>query len=176
VTKLASSLAVLLGALAATSGAMAADLVVAVDETAIEQATSAWDGLYVGAGVTFQSSTTTTETIFSVQGLVGANATFDSFLLGAEGYLTYSWSDSGSNFWAAGGTVRGGLLATDDLLIYAALGGEITEGGQTFATVGGGAEFMVTDDLSLDLEYKYYIGLNNGWEGHHVGLSANWHF
>ncbi len=174
-TKLATSLAVLLGAMAATSGAMAADLIL-IEEAAIESATSNWDGFYAGAGVTFQSSTTTTETIFSVQGLVGANATFDSFLLGAEGYLTYSWSSTGSDFWAAGGTVRGGVLATDDLLIYAALGGEVTEGGSTFATVGGGAEFMVTEDLSLDLEYKYYIGLNNSWEGHHVGVSANWHF
>jgi opacity protein-like surface antigen len=174
-TKLATSLAVLLGAMAATSGAMAADLIL-IEEAAIESATSNWDGLYAGAGVTFQSSTTSTETIFGVQGLVGANATFDSFLLGAEGYLTYMWSSSGSSFWGVGGTVRGGVLATEDVLIYAALGGEVVEGGNTYATVGGGVEFMATENVSLDLEYKYYIGLNNGWEGHHVGISANWHF
>ena len=178
-TRIVAGLAVSFAVLAATSGAMAADLVVQVEETAIDYATpSNWDGLYVGAGIVFESSTTDDQQLFGIQGSVGVNATFDSFLLGAEAFATaYVWeSDGDPLFFGFGGIVRGGVLASDDVLVYAALGGEIDDDGSTYATVGGGVEFMAMEDLSLDLEYKYFIGLNNDWQGHHVSLSANWHF
>jgi opacity protein-like surface antigen len=160
---------------AATSGAMAADLV--VDEPAIVAATSHWDGAYAGIGVAVISSTTIAETIGAVQGSVGGNVTFDKFLLGAEAYLSVSQSSlGGAPYYAIGAEGRGGVLATDAVLLYGALGAEYVQGGNTYATVGGGAEFSVAENVSLDLEYKYYIGLNNTWQGHSLSLSANWHF
>lgn len=169
-------LAVSLAALVACSGAMAADLPVMVDEPAIAAATN-WDGVYVGVGVAFISSTTIVESIGAVQGTIGANATFDSFLLGAEAYLSGNLSSlGGAPYFALGGEVRGGVLASDTALLYGALGAEYDQGGNTYATVGGGVEFMAFSNVSLDAEYKYYIGLNNAWQGHSFSISANWHF
>lgn len=159
----------------AAFGADAPELV--VDEEAIAMATISWDGFYVGIGGAFLSSTTIVETIVAIQGTVGFNQTIDTFLLGVEAYAQADWSSLGTPvYFALGAEVRGGVLATDQVLLYAALGAEYVQGGNTYATLGGGLEFALTEDLSLDLEYKYYVGLNSAWQGHSVSASANWHF
>ncbi len=39
-----------------------------------------------------------------------------------------------------------------------------------------GTEFAISDDVSIDLEYKYLGWSNTGNTGHSFGASANWHF
>jgi opacity protein-like surface antigen len=138
--------------------------------------TSGWDGAYIGGGVIFESSTTIAETIVGGQGVLGFNHTMDSFLIGGEAYVMPYWSSLSGLGASIGAEGRAGFLATESVLLYGALGAEITNTANTYGTIGGGVEFKATDNLSLDLEYKYYVGLNNAWRGNHIGISANWHF
>lgn len=172
---LATGIAASLFALAVAMPAQAADPIM-IDDVAIDMATSGWDGPYAGVGVIFESSTTIAETIAGLQGVVGINQTFDSFLLGGEVYVMPWWSSLTGFGASVGAEVRAGVLASDAVLLYAAGGLEVTNAGNTYGTLGGGIEFMATDSLSIDLEYKYYVGINNGWRGHHLGISGNWHF
>ena len=173
--KLVFGAAVSLLALGAVSGAQAADAIM-IDDTAIQLATSNWDGPYIGAGIIFESSTTIAETIIGGQAVVGVNQTMDSFLIGGEAYVM-GYNSSISGFGASvGAEVRAGFLPSEAVLLYGALGVELTNASTTYGTVGGGVEFWAADNLSIDVEYKYYIGLNNAWRGHHIGISANWHF
>jgi opacity protein-like surface antigen len=176
--KVFAGLAVSLAALVGATGAQAADPIMMVDAPAIEMATSNWDGPYAGIGVIFETAApgTPAETVIGGQAVLGINMTADSFLFGGELYVA-PWNSSTGGFGASfGGEVRAGLIVSDPLVLYVAGGGEITDGGNTYGSVGGGAEFMVADDLSLDLEYKFLVGINNANRYHHVGLSANWHF
>jgi opacity protein-like surface antigen len=174
---LATGLAVSLATLLAASAAQAADPIMVVDTPAIEMATSNWDGPYAGIGVILETAITApAETIIGAQGIIGINFTSGTLLFGAEAYLSgYNSSVNGLG-GVVGGEVRAGLLASDAVLIYIAGGAEIDDAAATYGTAGGGVEFLVSDDLSIDIEYKYIMGINNAWRGHHAGVSANWHF
>ena len=175
--KLAFGIAASVVALVAATGVQAADPIL-IDDVAISMATSNWDGPYAGIGVIAETAAagTPAETIIGAQGILGYNLTSNGFLFGGEIYVS-PFSSSTTGFGVvAGGQVRAGLLASDALLLYLAAGGEVTMGGGVFGTVGGGAEFWVADDLSLDLEYKFIIDTASTDRYHHVGLSANWHF
>ena len=166
-----------LAALMISSGALAADVPEMVNTAAFERATSVWDGIYAGIGGAYSTSTTITETIPAVQGTLGFNKTFGHFLLGAEAYVTDNWSSlGGPAYWAVGAEGRAGVLISDPVLLYGAVGYEYEEGSNTFATFGGGVEFAVHPKVSVDLEYKYYQGLDNSWRGNSFSLSGNWHF
>lgn len=160
---------------------LAADAPMYVDDGAISMATntdSVFDGPYAGIGVSLLTSTTITENIWAIDGYLGANATFDSFLLGAEVFASFRYSDifGGSWYGAAGVDGRAGYVIDDMAVIYGSMGLEMTSGGNAYATPGAGIEFAVSEDVSLDLQYKYYWGLNNGWRGHGVSASVLWHF
>lgn len=136
---------------------------------------SDWDGAYIGVGTMFETSTTVVENIYGGFVNVGANATFDSLLIGVEGYLAGWWSDATGPGGGVGAEGRIGFVA-DQALIYASGGLELTMGGNLYATPGAGVEFMIWDNTSLDLQYRYFWGINNAWNAHSVRASLNWHF
>ena len=176
--KILASAAVTLALLSGTAYAADAPLVV-VDEEAVAFAISGWDGFYLGVGVIAETAAppSPADTIVGLQGIAGFNATFDSVLLGGEVYIMPGWSTASGFGWGVGALGRLGVLVTDSALLYGAVGLEWQSNNTTWTSVGGGVEFIVSEDLSLDLEYKYY--LENGGGGgryHHVGLSANWQF
>lgn len=161
---------------AGASSVAAADLI--VDVPTIEAATSQWDGAYVGIGGVVESAVTLApDTVLGVFGNVGYNVTMDSFLLGAEVYLL-GWNSSATGpGLSVGGEVRAGYIVSDPVLLYGSLGLEVTNGGNVYALPGAGLEFMVTDNLSFDLEYKWYQPVSGTtWSGHSVWGSLNWHF
>ena len=159
----------------ASGSAMAADL--AIDDQAMAMA-SQWDGAYAGLGGIVYSSTTIAETGAGIAGILGVNKTVnDKFLLGGEVYAGGTVSSlGGPAYYVLGAEGRGGYLVSDNTLLYGAAGVELEGGGNAFGTRGGGVEFAATEQLSIDIEYKYFIGLNNSWGGHQVGASLNWHF
>ncbi len=84
---------------------------------------------------------------------VGVNAQIDFVLIGAEVNLQ---GLTGDTIDTAYGSVVGrtGLLVDDDILIYAATGlGWDLAGGQTDLLAGGGVEFALNDQLSLNAQY-----------------------
>ncbi|MBB4051110.1 outer membrane immunogenic protein [Devosia subaequoris] len=116
---------------------------------------------------------------------VGANAQFDNFVLGLEGDLAWTdvngsatcvgnptFDCNGTLNWLGSGKLRGGM-AFDSLLLFGTAGvaaGGITAsvnpvpGGATGSfsstvwgwTVGAGAEYAVSDAISVKAEYSYY--------------------
>jgi outer membrane immunogenic protein len=116
-----------------------------------------------------------------IGGTIGYNAQFDSMILGIEGDLSWANLNGSRNTGAAGvifqgnvnwlGTLRGRVgIDLDPVLLYATAGlatGAVTttlsgaQVGGPFTTthvgytVGGGAEFKVTEDVSVKAEYLY---------------------
>jgi outer membrane immunogenic protein len=184
---------------AAISGATAADLNFDFPELVdIPDATTFdWSGFYAGiyAGYGAGRATSTNVVNASVENIdarggllgatLGANAQFDSFVLGVEGDVGWSGVNGsqacvnspgfdclGRMTWVGSGKLRGGV-AVDRLLVFGtaglAVGGLTAEtspapGGSTGTfsstvwgwTVGAGAELAVTDALSVKAEYAYY--------------------
>ena len=118
-------------------------------------------------------------------GTIGANAQFDNFVVGLEGDLAWSdvngsqacanspgFDCLGRVNWVGSGKLRGGV-AFDRVLVFGTAGlavGGLTAstspapGGATGTfsstvwgwTAGAGAEFAVTDAVSIKAEYAYY--------------------
>jgi opacity protein-like surface antigen len=163
-------------ALGAT-GAIAADAPDLIIDDEPIAVSSDWDGIYIGVGGHWEMDINNPFQYVGGVGIVGANVTMDSFLLGAEAYVGgQTLVGAFAPFWIAGGEVRAGFLASEQFLLYAALGGEIIQGGATFWTAGGGLEFMVADNMSVDLEGDYVQGISSGYQAVRFGASLNWHF
>jgi outer membrane immunogenic protein len=201
--KFAVKLALAAAGLAAFSnGAMAADLMVMHPAPAMAPmapATTSWDGLYIGANVGYgwgslapTSGASVSTTGWLVDGHVGYNAHLsDQIVGGIEGDL--DWSNvSGTGYttnW--GGSLRGRLgLDVGGFLPYAELGVAFANGTlsgtsatHTGWTAGVGVEYMLTNQLSANLEYRYsdYGSQNYGASSQHltdstVRIGLNYHF
>ncbi len=160
-----------------STGALAADAPdLIIDDEAIDMATD-WDGVYIGVGVNIEQDLNGPDLFLGGTGILGANVTMDSFLLGGEVYVGGQFEISGGDpFGMLGGEIRAGVLVTEEVLLYGALGAEIITGGDTFGTASAGIEVMVSDNMSLDFEGSYVQGLNNGYQGVRGTASLNWFF
>jgi outer membrane immunogenic protein len=155
--------------LLASAPVMAADLVVDVPDDVVAMA-SDWDGAYAGVGGFAYVGPTNG---FGGVGNVGVNQTFGgNFLFGVEGYAGLG-TDSGTGlFWLVGAEGRLGVLASDAVLVYGAGGVEWDAPGGGFVTLGGGVEFAVADNMTLDVEYKHFVGAATN----QIGVSLNFGF
>ncbi len=155
--------------LLATAPVMAADLVVDIPNEPVD-VSLAWDGAYAGLGGFVYAGPTNGA---GVTGALGVNQTFGgNLLLGAEGYIGVG-SDTGTGlFWLAGAEGRLGVLASDAVLLYGAGGFEWNSPAAVFLTLGGGIEFAVADEMTIDLEYKHFVGAATN----QIGVSLNWGF
>ncbi|AVX05010.1 hypothetical protein MXMO3_02498 [Maritalea myrionectae] len=138
-----------------------------------------WDGFYAGVGLGGASIAVDsgTDTMAHLDAIVGVNATYDDFLFGAEIFLGASRDMSSGIYGGHGGVeARAGYLIDQDVLIYAGIGRLHYESGAQYTTVGLGTEFAISDDVSIDLEYKYLGWSDTGYTGHSFGASALWHF
>jgi outer membrane immunogenic protein len=194
-----------------TGTAAAADLYVPTPDQAIVSASRDWTGFYIGANVGYADfdaahggDESDLATLNGWQGGVqaGYNVQFDSIVLGIEADLsaagilegsdTDHWNeDAGINGLA---TLRGRLgFAVGDLLLYgtaglAAANLEVYDEAQTIGgwVAGVGAEYMVTDTVSLKAEYLYtnfgtvevdgYGGDEFDIDGSAVRVGVNFHF
>ena len=158
--------------LLAAAPVMAADLVVDVPDDEAMALASNWDGAYAGiGGIAYVSPGAS-----GVGGVVslGVNQTFgDNFLLGAEVYGGVGLDNPDGLFWLVGAEGRLGVLASDAVLLYGAGGVEWNSPASLYGTLGGGVEFAVQDNVTLDVEYKYYFGAGTS---HQIGVSLNWGF
>jgi outer membrane immunogenic protein len=165
-----------LGALASVllgGTAMAADLMA---PPPVEAAmTSDWTGGYIGVeGNYFRFGT---DNGVQLNAVAGANFQSGMFLVGLEGWLGYTDNLTTSfTQWNAGVEARAGL-ATEAALVYGGIGFEHYAGsGNEYWSAGVGVEFMLSDNMSLDLEYKHLMGTNNPATLDKVGASVLWHF
>jgi outer membrane immunogenic protein len=137
--------------------AMAADLPIYEPPPVVETApvVNDWSGFYIGAhgGWGWDEDD---EDGFVVGGQIGVNWQWNYFVLGIEGDGSYYDADDGQGLASA--RLRAGL-AFDRLLLYGTGGAGFTfedSDEEVGWAAGGGAEFMVTDNVTLGAEYLHY--------------------
>lgn len=151
-----------------SSAAFAADLI--IDDSPIYSAPAAsygLDGPYMGIYVLGMSAPAT----FGAGVVLGANFATDGFLLGIEGDLAVNTTP---DFF---GQVVGkaGFMAGDSAAIYGLAGAGWDTLSGFYVPVGIGAEFLVSDGLSLKAQGEYHW--TNGGTDRIVGkVGLNWHF
>jgi outer membrane immunogenic protein len=202
-TKFALLLVAGVSAVAISSATQAADLI--IDEPAagiVEAAPGSWDGVFIGGFVGYAAGELSDS--FDGEGtsgwLVGANVGVnftltDGIVAGVVGDV--AWTDLVNDIgdvelhWT--GSVRGRLGFDGGAFMPYLTAGLAFGGGYAVPpdvsnthvgwTVGAGVEFAVTDDLSVDLQYRYtdlapqnYSGPDVGFETHSVTAGLNWSF
>ncbi|MEO6179375.1 MAG: outer membrane beta-barrel protein [Devosia sp.] len=155
--------------------AMAADLVVDVPMVD-EVSPSDWSGFYAGLGLTGTAYTPGADILGSIDAIAGVNVVADMFVLGVEGQISGYTSTFGNGIQVSG-EVRGGVLASPDVLIYGSLGDTyFVTGGGNYVTAGVGVELKVAEKTTLDLEYKHGWGTNVAFQSNSLSASVLWHF
>jgi len=181
--------ALLAGVAAATlmvGGAQAADLVLPPSTPApvYDASVFGFDGFYAGlsAGGAWGEGDLSAG---SVGVVAGYNFTVaDPVLLGIEGQLDALYYNDGFNAFDALILGKIGVLASDQVLVYAAAGvGTINADDDNIGVyaLGGGVEVAVTDNMSVRGEI---LGLgdwddfdgNDGFEAAKATVSVLWHF
>lgn len=165
----------------AAGGAAASDLITVPVESAdgavpVADTRFDWSGFYAGVyGVVQSSELRGTEVGAGVE--AGVNAQFDFFLVGGEVALQGLTSDTLDTAYGKI-TGRGGVLITPDLLAYASAGYglELTGTGESDLLAGGGVEFAVNDDISLNAEYTRSFSVEGDNSKDQFTLGARFHF
>jgi len=136
-----------------------------------DQATMDWTGFYAGVLGTAGPDA------FGAGIALGYNVALGFGLVGAEVAALGTQSDDvlvGSTQVLA----RGGVLVTDQLLAYGALGysAEFGDDGADAVLVGGGIEYALNPDVSMRGQYLYGDPIGEGDAIHQVSFGANFHF
>ena len=161
--------------------AFAADLITVPTSTPVEvpvyeEPGFDWSGFYAGVyGVGQNSPVGGMQYGLGVQ--AGVNAQFDFYLLGAEVAVHGLTGGVGNTSY---GQIlgRAGLVVTDDVLVYAAGGYGLDLGApaEDDVLLGGGVEFAVTENVSLEAEYLHGFPLSGGNSKDQITIGANFHF
>ncbi|MBD8064564.1 porin family protein [Devosia sp. PTR5] len=135
-----------------------------------------WDGFYTGVyGVVGRTLTGDGEYGIGVQ--AGVNATFDFYLAGAEVAVEGLTGDVGNTAY---GKIlgRAGLVATDDVLVYAAggYGIDLASPEEQNVLLGGGLEVAISDSVSVRGQYLHSFPVQGSDSRDQVSLGATFHF
>lgn len=136
-----------------------------------------WNGFYAGVyGVGQVGSTSGTQVGLGIN--AGVNAQLDFFLIGGE--VALHGLTSGSALDTAYGQIlgRAGVVITDSVLLYAAVGYglDVTAFAEDDLLLGGGVEVAIADELSLRAQYLHSFPLSGGNTKDQVTLGAHFHF
>jgi outer membrane immunogenic protein len=135
-----------------------------------------WNGFYAGVyGVTQVSAADGTQ--FGLGLDLGVNARIEFVLVGAEVAVHGLGGGAGQSAYVQ--TLgRAGVVATDEVVLYAAggLGVEVGPAGGTDALVGAGVELGVTDEVTLRGQYLHGFAITGANQKNQVTLGANFHF
>jgi outer membrane immunogenic protein len=157
-----------LAAVALTGGASAADLI--IDDEMMEMAAPDsgsydWDGFYAGVAAGIWSGNSE---YFYVGGLLGVNFVKDMLLFGVEGSIELY--DDGD----VGGDVIGRVGAALDNVVLSAHGGVGIRDGDPYGIIGVGAEFGLTESVSIAGTVEYIAG--DGYDAMRGEASLRFHF
>ena len=148
-----------------------------VDDQSIGGGVDPWNGLYAGVGLTGAYNLNFSETFGFIDGIVGGNIRADSWVVGGEATISGWKSNIAGPGLSVGGELRGGYLVTPEALLYLSGGAmHYITGGATYGQIGAGVEFVVAQNTSLDLEYKYWHQIGGVYQTHSLSASVLWHF
>lgn len=141
-----------------------------------------WNGFYAGVNASAENDIDESETNWALGAQAGVNTTFDFFLAGAEVAIDGVFDDP--DMYAYGSALaRGGVLITDELLAYGAVGYGTdfgaAEGTGDHILAGGGLEFAATENVSIRGQYLYGWDQSNdafSSDVHKFQVGANFHF
>jgi outer membrane immunogenic protein len=135
-----------------------------------------WNGFYAGVSAVYQHGAALGDQ-YGLGVDAGVSTTFNFVLAGAEVSVAGLGNGSGSTGYAEI-LGRGGLLLTDNALLYGAVGYGLdtgpTGGGELLA--GGGVELGLTDNVSLRAQYLHGFPAFGGTASDQVTLGAQFHF
>ena len=168
-----------IAALSLTVGAQAADAInidLAGTEVPLYEGDAFdWDGFYAGVYGVGQGGGAGTALGAGVE--LGMNAQFEFVLVGGEIALQ-GLTDGATETIYGRVTGRTGLLLTDDVLVYAALGYGVDFGaaGNEDLLVGGGVELALQDNVSVRAEYLRGLPIGGGTPVDQITLGTRFHF
>lgn len=178
--KLVRTLALVGAAVTAPAMAHGADLITVPmsNNDAVPVADSAidWNGFYAGVyGIGRNSPVDGGQ--FGLGLDIGVNAQFEFVLVGGEIDVHGLVGGVGSTAYLQG-LGKAGVALTDNLILYAAAGAgtDLTGLGESDVLLGGGVEFALTDDVSVDARYLHGFPLSGGNPKDQVSVGANFHF
>ncbi|MFD2646347.1 outer membrane protein [Devosia albogilva] len=135
-----------------------------------------WGGFYAGIfGGVRNGSVSGSQPTFGIQ--AGVNAQFDFYLVGAE--VAVEGLTGGVGETSYGQLLgRAGLVATDDVVIYAAGGYGIDLGAPAEEDVllGVGAEMAISDSLSIEAQYLRSVPVGGANASDQFTIGTNFHF
>jgi len=172
---IAASTLMVTGALAHSAPAAPAP---ATPAPAYNSATFDWNGFYAGLGVSGAIFPFYNHEIVNVIG--GINATSGKILFGLKGWVGL-WTNTPTPVTGghgAGIDARLGYLVTPAIVFYLSGGGihlEAKGGATTYGTLGAGAEFALTDNVSFDVEYQHWMETGSTVVGNGLSTSLLWH-
>ena len=134
-----------------------------------------WDGFYAGVYGVGQGGGGDAALGAGVE--LGLNAQFEFVLVGGEIAL-HGLTDGSTETIYGQVTGRTGLLLTDDVLVYAALGYGVDFGaaGNEDLLVGGGVELALPQNVSVRAEYLRGLPIGGGTPVDQVTLGTRFHF
>lgn len=191
-------------ALGFSSSAMAADLIIDTPsyQPGVVDVGSNWDGGYVGVFAGYAGGSLTGDALYDGVDLNGwmlgvtAGADFavtDGVVFGIAGDIAWNNFEADTVTFSSdwNGSLRGRLgIDGGAFLPYLTAGLAVANGDDGVTdnvhfgwTAGAGVEFAVTEDVSLDLQYRYtdyatadYSGVDIGFNTHAVTFGLNWRF
>lgn len=170
------SLAVAIAAaMLVTAGARAAELYPPMQAApAYDPSAFSFDGMYLGALLGANFGATTDGTIAAVAGVNYSGA--DPIIPGAEVQAGLS-DHSGKAAYDLLALGHLGVLMTDSILAYGALGAGLDTTGSTRAVwaAGGGVDFGIAQSLSARGEVLYTDGFSGGDASTRVTAGLMWH-
>lgn len=135
-----------------------------------------WSGFYAGVYGTVRNGSVS-GTQYGLGLNVGVNTQFDFYLLGAE--VAVEGLEGGVGETTYGQILgRAGLVATDNVVVYAAGGYGIDLGApqEQDALVGGGVEMAVSNNVSVRAQYLHGFATEGGNDKDQVTIGALFHF
>ncbi len=175
---------VMLAALASgtmVSGAYAADLTTTVPETTtpapmMQDSAFDWNRFYVGAFGAAQGYEDQ-DWEYGAGLAAGVNTQIDFYLLGGEVAISGLTGNGDRTYGQA--LARAGVVATDEVVLYgtAGYGVDLSAADEEHWLVGGGAEFAVSDNISIDGQYLHGFEVDDTQTPmNQVTIGVNYHF
>lgn len=135
-----------------------------------------WSGFYAGIyGIGQVSPVNGSQYGLGVN--LGVSAQLDYFLVGGEVTL-HGLTDGAVDTIYGQVLGRGGVVITDEVLLYAAAGYGSELGGpmESDLLLGGGVEFALNDDISLRAQYLHGFAISGANPKDQITLGAQFHF